>query len=272
MWGYRIAEGLWALLPVALVVLAIRPVSDRETKRFAALYGVPSSLMSAPLLIGSLRRNHAGRLAGSALGFTLPPVATLGGVALPGPDLLYGIVGYFLGAFVAALASSSAGTDARGALLVPRQRRDYLPRMACILPGAAVAASVVAVVIADIEPHRSHSAVSGTQAGLVVSLIASAATVAAIGMVIHRAQPASAPEDVTIDDALRTSTVHTLTSAGVSVALVGTVFCLLEMAGEAAPEWLHWAGLIASGLTLVGVFVAWGFRRSPWFVSRAATR
>lgn len=272
MWGYRIAHSLWALLPVALAVMAIRPVTDRETDRFAARYRVPPALRTAPLLIASLHRCRAGRLAGSALGFNLPALAALAGVALPGPELLYGIIGYFLGAFVTALVPLSARTAERAALLVPRRPGDYLPRLALFLPGLAVAAGAAAVVIADIEPHRPHVGLSGTQAGLVVSTIASAATFAAIRMVVHRAQPVAAPEDVTIDDALRSETVHTLTAAGISVALVGTSFCLAEMGGEAAPAWLHWVGLIATLLSLAAAVVVWEFRRSPWFMSRAATQ
>jgi hypothetical protein len=271
MWSYRITTGLWSLLPVALALMALLPVTDREADGFAARYRVPSSLRTAPQLVNSLRRNRAGRLAGSALGFTLPPVAALTGQSVPGPDLLYGIAGYFLGAFVTALVPTLARSTERRALLVPRRPSDYLPRLALIQPAVAVVCSAVAVVIADIEPHRSQSGFSGSQGGLLVSVIASAATVAAIRMVVHRAQPATGTDDVTIDDALRTETVHTLTGAGVSVALVGTSFCLLEMGSTAAPGWLHWTGLVAGLLSLMGVVAAWQFRGSSWFVSRAGT-
>jgi hypothetical protein len=269
MWFFRVVNGLWALFPVVLAVLAVRPVSDRELRRFTDRYGLEHTPETVPAMTRSVRRGRTGRLACAALGLSLYPVLYELGVTIPNQSAFYGFTGYLLGAFATALVPGLPPGEARRASLVPRTPGDYLPRTALVMPAVAVAVSTVAVLVFEFEPRRAFADFHGTADGLVLTAVAVVATFFAVRTVVARPQPLTTPGLVAIDDAVRAQAVHTLAGAGIAVALLGTSACLFEMAGYASPEWLHIAGLVAGVGALTGTVAAWTFRRSPWHVERS---
>jgi len=265
MWGYRVLDGLWSVVPVALAWLATRPVSDRELRRFAARYGLddsPPTTAVAPYV----RRGRLARLGGAALGLSLHPLLYAAGLAIPNDDLYYGVLAYLLGAFVTALVPLARPAGTRRASLVPRRATDYLPRTAFVVPPATVALCALAVVVCQIEPRR-YSLVYGSATGLLVlTAVAVAATLAGIRAVVARSQPVADPVLVAVDDAIRSQAAHTLSGAGTAIALLGAAGALLQMGAYASPAWLHVAGLVAGLAAAAGAVVAWCSIGSAWRV------
>jgi hypothetical protein len=272
MWLFRVVDGLWAVLPVLLAVLAIRQVSARELGRFTTRYGLDFTPETVLAVTRSIRRGRTGRLACAALGLSLYPVLYELGLTIPNQSAVYGFMGYLLGAFVTSLVPGLPRAEIRQASLQPRRASDYLPRAALITPALAVAVSTLAVLIFDFEPRRAFADFSGTPDGLGLTTVAVIATFIAVRVVVARPQPLTTPGLVAIDDAVRTQAVHTLAGAGIAVALLGTSACLLEMGGYASPEWLHIAGITAGIGALAGTVAAWTFRGSPWRVQRTMLR
>jgi hypothetical protein len=205
---------------------------------------------------------------GTALGFSLYPLAFAVGIVIPNESVFYGLLGYLMGAFVAALLPTSRAGGIHRASLVPRRLSDYLPRWALAAPGFAVAVSGGALAVYEVEPHQRTVTVSGSAALVVLVAVASVATLAVARIVVARSQPATSPELVVLDDALRAQAMHTLVGAGLALALLGTTFSLLDMGSVARPEWLRIFGIVAACGALVATVVAWGLRTAPWTVQR----
>jgi hypothetical protein len=269
MWGFRVLNGLWALFPLVLVLLALRPVSARELGKFSVRYGVEINSETRPAMDRYIRRGRTVRLAGAALGLSLHSVLYAVGLSIPNDDAFYGIVGYLLGAFVGALLPHSNVVEPRTASLVPRQMSDYLPRAALVAPVVAVGVGALAAVVFEIEPRRVLPDFTGSNTGLVLAVIAAAGTLTSIWIVIGRSQPITTRGLVTVDDAMRTEAVHTLVGTGTAIALLGASSCLFEMGGYASPTWLHVAGVVAGLCAVVGALLAWVFTGAAWRVRRA---
>ena len=260
--------GLWAVFPVVLAVMALRPVSARELTRFTNRYGLELEPETKTAVSRSVRRGRTGRLVGAALGLSLYPVLTAFGVGIPSQSLIYGLVGYLIGAFVTSLAPTSLEDEVRHASLVPRRPSDYLPRTALVTPAVAVVVGTVALIAFLTEPRRTVVNFQGSPGGLAIAAIATAATFLAIRIVVARPQPLTSPAMVAVDDAVRTQAIHTLAGSGIAVALLGTGACLWEMGGYAAPGWLHVTGILAGVCAFFGALYAWAFRSAPWRVER----
>jgi hypothetical protein len=270
MWAYRIFILVWGVLPVVLVLLALRPVSPRELNRFSVRYGVDASPETTPAMKRYIGRGRRGRLIGAAMGLSLYPILYAAGLSIPNQSVFYGVLGYLLGAFATALLPTARGTEGRSASLLPRRLTDYLPRTALVAPAVAVGIGAVAVIVYEIEPRRALPQTSGTTLGLVVSAIAALATYVAIRIVVARPQPIISPHLQAVDDAMRTQTLHTLGGAGMAIAFLGAGSCLFEMGGYASAAWLTAIGLFTGVVTLGAAFSAWLFIGSAWRVRRAS--
>jgi hypothetical protein len=265
-------NSLWALVPVALAAIAMRPVSDSELRGFAGRYGIEVTPETLPVVKRAVRRGRTGRLVGAALGLSAYAVMFGAGVSIPNDGIVYAVVGYLLGAFVTALVPVSKGAGPRRASLVPRSPTDYLPRTALVSPIVAVVVSSVAIVVFEVEPHRLSPTFSGTAIAPAISAIAAAATLIAVKVVVARAQPVTTPGLVAVDDGLRTQALHTIAGSGIAVALIGTALALFEMGGHSAYTWLTILGVVLGICAMMGVVCAWGFRRAAWRVERPIVR
>jgi hypothetical protein len=270
-WFDVVTNALWAAFPVVLAVLAVLPVSPREMRRFCERYGVECTAETSSTLARSIRRSRAGRLWGAAIGLSLYPALAGLGVSVPSQSLLYGLIGYLVGAFVAALIPGLPRTEPHRASLVPRRASDYLPRLALAAPTIAVATSALAMIVYALEPHQANESSTGGPAGLLLSAIAAAATLFAIRAVVGRAQPMTTADLVAADDALRTQAIHTLAGAGIAVALFGTAACLFVMGWAASFRWLEVIGVLGGAFALIGSLVAWGLRGAAWRMPRTTT-
>jgi len=273
MWAFRVLESCWAILPIVLAVLALRPVSRRELDRFSVRYSVMITPGTHTAMRWYIRVGRCGRLAGAVIGLILHPVLFVLGVGAPNVSLVYGIVGYLLGAFVTSLFPRAPKALPRQASLAQRTLTDYLPRSALIALGAAIGAAALAVAVYEIEPRRTQPSFSGTStAGLVFTVVVVLVTIVATRIVVARSQPITSSELVAVDDAMRAQAVHTLGGAGLAIALFGAASCLLEMGGYASPTWLHIAGGVAGAVAAMGAVAAWGLIGAAWRVPRQVPR
>jgi hypothetical protein len=272
MWPYRIFNSVWGLLPVVLVLLALRPVSRRELNRFSSRYGVEATPETTQAMRSYIRRGRSGRLTGAAIGLSLHPILYALGLSVPNESVFYGVLGYLLGAFGAALLPTARGTEKRSASLLPRRLSDYLPRTALVAPAVAVGIGAVAVIVYELEPRRSALQTSGSTLGLAVSAIAAVATYVAVRIVVARPQPIINPHLQAVDDAMRTQTLHTLGGAGMAIAFLGAAACLLEMGSQASATWLNTVGELIAVVSLVAALGGWLFIGSAWRVPRASLR
>jgi hypothetical protein len=267
----QVLDTAWGVVPVMFAVFAIRPVSTRELSRFSDLYGVKITNEILPTVTKSVRWSRAAKLAGAAIGFSLYNVLFGLGVTIPSDGLIYGVVGYLLGAFVTGLIPLHKESGVRKASLVPRLPRDYLPRIALVAPILPVAASALAILAYELEPRPELVTFSGSVVGLPVAAVAVAATYVAIRIVVSRPQPITSPGFTAIDDALRTQAVHTLSGAGLAIAFLGMATCMFAMAGHSSFEWLRITGVVLGIVALAGMGAAWGFRRAEWHVRRVVS-
>lgn len=262
----------WAALPVLLALLALRRASARELSRFADRYGISVTTETAPVLNRLIFRSRAARLIGAAVGLSLHPVGSAVGLSLPADGPFFGICGYLIGAFGAALVPSWPGGRRRSASLTPRSAAQYLPRTALLTPPAAVVVSVTATIVYALESRTSEPNFTGSSAGFVVAIVAAVATALAIRVVVRRPQPVMSSELTATDDAIRSQALHILAGAGLALALAGTSSALIEMGVYATNTWIHGIGLVAALVAGFGALTAWLFRSSPWLVRRTPTQ
>ncbi len=240
----RIFNTFAAAAPVLLVVLALWPVTDRELGAFTARHSLPVHVTS-PSLPRAVARSRGMRLLGAAVGLSLPLVvqAVTHDSFDTGSALLWGAAGYLGGALAAALVPlATAGDARRGATLVPRRARAYLPLRTLALPGVTLAFSVLAALVYALAPRRPNA--SPDTATLVgwLGLSVLAASVALVGTrwVVRRRQPAPDAEILAVDDALRTHGLHLVVGTAVAVGAVAASAVTFEVARATSVELLRW--------------------------------
>jgi len=266
-----VLNAAWALVPVVILVAALRPLSNLELSSFVNLYGVPVTEETAIAMTRSLRRSKIARRAGLAVGLMLYPVLTGLGLRISDASILYGVIGYLLGAFSTALVPGSDRIEIRRASLVPRRIGDYVPGVVVVMLFVSVAVSSLAFAVYELEPHRVLPSFSGSPYSVAISAIAAVATLVAIRKLVTRSQPIATTGLVAVDDALRTQAIHTIAAAGIAVAFIGSSSSLLEMGGYAALGWLHVAGGVAGLCSLAGAWLGWRLRLAAWRVTRFVT-
>ncbi|HEX3393674.1 MAG TPA: hypothetical protein VHS52_04025 [Acidimicrobiales bacterium] len=261
----------FAMFPVVLAVVGLRPVTDRELVRFSVRYYLLDEAIT-PTLARAIARARGFRLLGAALGFSLPPlVRGLSGDSVDvGSALFWGAAGYLGGALVATLIPTTrANGDVRAATLVPRRTSDYLPRRTIVAPGVALCLTLVAAVAYQITPrwpYRPQGA--GPVIGAVVlSVIASVVTSVGTRLVVRRRQPVPDTQTVAADDALRSHGLHLVVGTGIAVSALAAGLLTLQVAFVTSSPVLHWI-CVCAGLAEVGFAgFAWGhLRKDPWRV------
>ena len=108
MWQVTSALGtLWDAIPILLAIMALRPVSASELMRYSRRFGLEVNLDTHASIVRSIRRSRTSRLAGAAIGWSAHAVLYVFGVGIPNEGVVYAVLGYLLGAFVAALIPGS---------------------------------------------------------------------------------------------------------------------------------------------------------------------
>lgn len=261
------------VLVVGLVVAsAFRRPADREIDRWIDVYGAPADGRTRNLAVRYLAYARRARFSFAFAGF-------IGARALPwGDSTVWAnpwqmlVAGYLVGSIVAEVAFGRPDRP-RGtatAALSPRTLGSYLPRYAIVALGATpvVSAAVVLwqVAVATDVPRRlglsePPAVIAPFVFGAVVTLVAAVS----IRAIVRRPQPADRVEAIAADDAFRSSSMHAITGAALTLSLFVLAYLLgdLNAALAATGSRLDVAASVASLIALFMALASWLFVRHP---------
>lgn len=228
---------------IALVVVARGfQVDEHYMAMWADSANVTLTNSNRPVVRRYLAWSRRCRAVGGLAGFLSPVIvsAVLGRPDDPGPwavSLL--VVGYLLGALVAEFVINRPGDRGSGtALLVPRRLSDYLPAYVLVLQRSLAAIALLLVpVYALLEPHArlSTPSVAGAAAFGVGAACLAVLIEVLERRIVGRRQPVTHTADVTLDDAMRSSSLHVLAGAGIAVLIfVASVMVAISVATVAS--------------------------------------
>jgi hypothetical protein len=215
-------------LPV-LIALAVASrgfrVDEDYVTRWANSANVSLTSESRPVVWRYLAWSRRCRTAGGLVGFLAPVFtsAVIGKPDDPGPwAVALMVVGYLLGALLAEIVINRPARGKGTALLVPRRLGDYLPAYVLVLQrGLAILAVLMVPVYALLEPHArvSTPSVAGAAAFGVAGVGIAAVIEGLQRRIVARRQPVTRPADLTLDDAMRASSLHVLAGAGIALLI-----------------------------------------------------
>jgi hypothetical protein len=215
-------------LPV-LIALAVASrgfrVDEDYVTRWANSANVALTKESRPVVRRYLAWSRRCRTAGGLAGFLAPVFtsAVIGKPEDPGPwAVALMVVGYLLGALLAEVVINRPAGGKGTALLVPRRLGDYLPAYVLVLQrGLAILAVLMVPVYALLEPHArvSTPSVAGAAAFGVAGVGIAAVIEGLQRRIVARRQPVTRPADLTLDDAMRASSLHVLAGAGIALLI-----------------------------------------------------
>jgi hypothetical protein len=215
-------------LPV-LIALAVASrgfrVDEDYVTRWANSANVSLTSESRPVVWRYLAWSRRCRTAGGLVGFLAPVFtsAVIGKPDDPGPwAVALMVVGYLLGALLAEIVINRPARGKGTALLVPRRLGDYLPAYVLVLQrGLAILAVLMVPVYALLEPHTrvSTPSVAGAAAFGVAGVGIAAVIEGLQRRIVARRQPVTRAADLTLDDAMRASSLHVLAGAGIALLI-----------------------------------------------------
>ena len=260
---------------------ALVPPSPRALTRWAARYGLHLSNVNRSIVSRYLQRTRSLQMAAAGVGWIATGVFVTGTgqfVPLFGVPLMIAIAGYLLGAVIAEasfLRQLAPPTGIRSAALTPRGLLDYVPRLTVWALRALPAVLIVLAVLYALTPKHAETP-SDVSPTLVLAASALLVVVAfavdrLLQAIVARPQPAINAELMAADEAIRASSIHALSGAGVGLVLVGigAVLFALQYAStnDALGAWLGYPATLAILLSLLS-WVRLGHPRT-WRVRRS---
>lgn len=238
---------LWALLPPTIAaLLAVLPVTRRRLSEFAERHRVEVTVGNGRGLIRYLARvrryRSLGGAAGWLLGFVLSALAADPALLLEGrasdpvgTAALTGIAGYLIGALVAELRTAGAPPPGkRLASLTPRRVADYVTPGARLAPLLLTAATVGAFVCRSLwpAPRVAWQAAAGVA---LCSVLVAVVVALAQRWIAGRPQRAAAADLRAADEAVRASSMQTISGAGAALMSIAVALLLSGVDRAAAP-------------------------------------
>jgi hypothetical protein len=235
------------VLPV-LVALGVASrgfrMDEEYVARWASSAGLELTEETRPVVRRYLTWSRRARTVGGLVGFLAPVIyALVGEVALGrevitdagGWSVLLMFIGYLLGALVAELVINRPGGHQGPTMRGSRRVGEYLSHYLLVIQrslGIACAALVGAYVLLSPfvrtpGPDPGSIAIFGLPGvGLAVVIEALQRTI------IGRRQPAASPDDLTVDDAMRSSSMHLVAGTGIALLIffaTGLITALLTL-------------------------------------------
>ncbi len=260
-----IAAAITGLLAWGIVKAAAGP---EEIKGWASRYGVTLNEKTRPMVADYLVRSRKYRLKGALVGLVVPF-----GIEVPGVEMA---AGYLVGTLLAEFSHQRlVRGETRAASPTPRTLDDYVPSyVPQLLDGIAVAAGAFLLPlylwgpkVQGLTTNEAGVVVGGAAAALLPLIIKNF-----LERMVERPQPAVSEELVAADDAMRASSMHAVSGAGLSGSLlllgtlaftvgvtsaIGVFQWVLPVAGSAL-----WVGSLVVWLKL-GIRPSWKVRRRP---------
>jgi hypothetical protein len=244
-------------------------IGEEAVERWAQSAGLPLTDDNRRVVRRYLTWNRRARRAGGLAGFILSNLYLgIADHAFAGFPFPFIIGGYLLGAVVAEVVVNRPRRPGGAALLVARRLDDYLPGhvlalqrglpvVAVLLPGAFALSPFPGLVPSpNVDPH--------TLAGFAVPAAFAVGTAIVIEalqrLIVARRQPITSADDLAVDDAIRSSSLHVLAGAGLAMLLftvaveVGVLAAFAEASAWPVPlAWVPLAGLVVA-LLAAGVY------------------
>lgn len=218
------------LLAWAVVTLGQGP-SKKSLDKWSARYGLTLTDTNLFIVVRYVRHTRGLRLIGAGLGWLGSPVfiaLTGQGIPLFGVSVMVAIVGYILAAVIAETAFArpfSTPSEVRLAWLAPRALLDYVPAVSIWSLRVLAATTLGLAVLFAVMPRHPQSPGDPSLAlviGIALLLTGFALAVERIlQRILERPQPATDVDLVSADDAIRASSIHAVSGAGVGMLLVG---------------------------------------------------
>ncbi len=275
--------GLGAVLGVAGLLVSLRTPSEVRLIGWARRYQLELTPANRPVIAGYVRVTRVSQIAGATAGWLSSPLY----VGISGRPFLLGdswvalaLGGYLLGAVIAELLVTRAHLAPPGirfAALTPRVLSDYIPAATSwslrILPVVTVA---LAAAYAAIPKDRARTVDGGLIVVGAASILVVAFAVAVewiLRRIVARPQPVVAADLIAADDAIRTSSIHTVSAAAIALLLLSAGWMLVSAGTVSSPgalgQGLLWAGLV----TDVAALATWAVLAHPrsWRVHHSAS-
>jgi hypothetical protein len=252
------------ILASCVVLVVFLPgfwIGEEAVERWAQSAGLPLTDENRRVVRRYLTWNRRARRAGGLAGFVLSNLY-LGIVdhAFAGFPFPFILGGYLLGAVVAEVVVNRPRRRSGAALLVARRLDDYLPgRVLALQRGLPLVAVLLPVAFAlspfpdlvpspNVEPH--------TLAGFAVPAAVAVGTALVIEalqrLIVARRQPIASHNDLAVDDAIRSSSLHVLAGAALAMLLFAVAVEVASLAAFAEASawpvplaWVPLAGLVA---------------------------
>lgn len=241
--------GLWpeVLILALLVPLGFQRPDKAAIDRWAVSYEVPSEGPNPESIRRYLTRTSRRRFAFALVGIAFS-VLMNGFVTNPpvwSNVWLYAVAGYLVGAIVSEATLPGPGRGAApSAVLSPRTFTSYLPRWALLaLASLPIAVVLLVVFFATISPPR----LAGLPSVRVLVGVAVVCTFFAVVVwlamraVVRRPQLVATTDLVELDDAIRSSSLHALAGAAVTLELMllGVVLSQVQGAISVTGKYPH---------------------------------
>ena len=276
---------LLALLAVGYALNLVRQARayEAEARSWARGHDLTLTDETRPIVTIYLRNSRHLRQLGAVGALFIAAAVTAGtGVDLHVPGMVWILCGYVIGSLWAELALAHVpSSGARSASLETRRLRDYLPLPMVVaevaLPLIAGALSIVSFAAdPSTRPNNSTNVelfVVGSpevmrQGAVATGAVAVALMIAvAVGqrLLLRRPQPLCRPEELVIDDAMRSTSIHLVGATGLVVAamtMAQQLGYLSNLVSGTMQTVLILAAVAAVAASLL-IWKVWAHRRWP---------
>jgi len=260
-WGWEIAA-LPVVVYAFIVAAGFRRLPDTEIDRWIDAYGAPVDEDTRSLAERYLTRTRRIRFSFAILGLGAWMIMTES-TSIGFGTWISGLVGYLVGSVVAELTHSRpiAADGSVSAVLSRRSFAWYMPRyVPAVIVALPVACAASAAWLVQIAPRATDNFAKPDAvpvgAGSLFSIVLTIVVGSSMWAIVRRPQPASSIDAVAADDAFRSSSMHAMAGALVTLDLLLLSYTLsklqnaLSAIGSGFADLMTYLSMLAFAMTL----------------------
>jgi hypothetical protein len=212
------------LLVVVVVVSRHWNVDEDGVSEWARSANVELTPATRPIVHRYLTWSRRSRTLGGLIGLLAPMIySSVFGGGLEDSAVVLMIVGYLLGALLAEIVVNRPTHQSGSALLVPRRLSDYLPKYVLVMQrGLALVAVIGGIAYIFLEPQSESLVLPRPATPILFGAVAVVIALVIEAMqrtIVARRQSATGPDEIALDDAMRSSSLHVLAGAGLALLM-----------------------------------------------------